>query len=89
VVAGVKRALVFMHERPDETVALLQKRFERLDPALVKEVFGWVLEATPRSAVIGETGFAHAQDFLIGAKVLQESEKLSSFASLYTNDYAR
>jgi ABC-type nitrate/sulfonate/bicarbonate transport system substrate-binding protein len=89
VVAGVQKALVFMHEHQDETVALLQKRFEKLDPALVKEVFGWVLEATPRSTVIGEAGFAHAQDFLVGAKVLQESEKLSSFAGIYTNDYAR
>jgi len=89
VVAGVKKALAFIHERPDEAVTLLQKRFERLDPTLVKEAFGWVLESTPRSAVIDETGFAHAQDFLIGSKVLQESEKLSSFAGLYTNDYAR
>jgi ABC-type nitrate/sulfonate/bicarbonate transport system substrate-binding protein len=89
VVAGVKKALAFMHERPDETVALLQKRFERLDPALVKEAFGGVLESTPRSAVIGETGFAHAQDFAITSKSLEQTEKISSFAGLYTNDYAR
>jgi len=89
VVAGVKKALAFMHERPDESLVLVEKHFERLDPALVKEAFERILESTPRSAVMDQTGFAHAQDFLIGSKVLQESEKLSSFAGIYTNDYAR
>jgi hypothetical protein len=67
----------------------LRKRFEATDPAVVQETFGSILEATPYSPIVGEAGFIHAQDFLVGAKALEENEKLSSFANVYTNEYAR
>jgi len=89
VVAGGKRALVFMHEQQEETLALLRKRFENIDPAFVQEAFRSLLVSTPLTPIVGETGFVHAQDFLVGSKTLQDEEKLSSFASVYTNDYAR
>jgi len=89
VVAGVKKALAFMHEQQEETLALLRKRFEKIDPALVQETFRSLLESTPLTPIVGETGFVHAQDFLVGSKTLQDQEKLSSFASVYTNEYAR
>jgi ABC-type nitrate/sulfonate/bicarbonate transport system substrate-binding protein len=89
VVAGAKNALGFMHEQQDETLALLRKRFEKIDSALVEETFRSLLESTPLTPIVGETGFVHAQDFLVGSKTLQDEEKLSSFASVYTNEYAR
>jgi ABC-type nitrate/sulfonate/bicarbonate transport system substrate-binding protein len=89
VVAGAKNALGFMHEQQDETLALLRKRFDKIDSALVEETFRSLLESTPLTPIVGETGFVHAQDFLVGSKTLQDEEKLSSFASVYTNEYAR
>ena len=89
VVAGGKSALAFMHDQPGETVSLLRKRFEAIDPAVLQETLGSILQATPYSTIVGEAGFIHAQDFLVGAKALQENEKLSSFANVYTNEYAR
>jgi len=89
LINGFKKALAFMHDKPEETAAILRKKFDKTDPALVDDALKAVIEGTPRSPVVKEEGFASAQNYMLSAGVMRPEEKLASFAGLYTNEYAK
>jgi NitT/TauT family transport system substrate-binding protein len=89
VVSGVKKALVLMHDRPDEATAVLKKRFDKTEPEVVDETFKMLLERTPRTPIVQESGFTRVQEYMLTSGTLQPAEKLASFAALYSNDYSK
>lgn len=89
LMAGFNKALGFMHENQAETLAILGKRFDKTDPAMVKDAFDGVLAGTPRTAQVQEIGFTHAQDYMVNAGIMQADEVLKSFTGIYSNDYVK
>lgn len=89
LVNGFKKAMRLMHEQPDEAIAILRKRFEKTDPAVLEDAFRGVLAGTPRTPLIQEAGFARVEDYMIAAGIMKAEERLPSYTGVYTNDYAR
>ncbi len=89
LMAGFNQALAFMHDNVPETLAILGKRFDKTDPAMVKDAFDGVLAGTPRTATVKEIGFTHAQSYMAYAGILQPEEMLKTFTGIYSNDYLK
>lgn len=89
LVAGIQQALTFMHDHPQEALALLQKRFDKTDPDLLDDAFKGTLASTPRSPEVKEQGFKNAEDYLVKAGFITEKERLSDLSQLYDNSYLK
>ena len=89
MINGFQKALAFMHDKPEETAAILRRKFDKTDPALVDDALKAVIEGTPRSPIVKEDGFTSAQNYMLSAGIMRPEEKLTSFAGLYTNEYAK
>lgn len=86
---GVEAAMRFIQDRPEDTVAILQKRLPSMDPALLKEAFGIVRASMPRSAEVIEAGLKNAQDFSVVGGLIAEKERITDLKTLYTNAYLK
>jgi len=89
LVAGYKRALVLMQDRPADAVAALRKKFDKTDPAVLAEAFELVRAASSRTGLIPEAGLKRALDFQVEAGVMKADEKLPPLAELYTNKFTQ
>jgi ABC-type nitrate/sulfonate/bicarbonate transport system substrate-binding protein len=89
LVAGYKRALALMQDRPGDAVAALRKKFDRTDPAVLAEAFELVRAASSRTGLVPEAGLKRALDFQVEAGVMKADEKLPPLAELYTNKFVQ
>lgn len=89
LLAGVRKALELMHDKPDEALAVLKKRFDKTDPDLVEDAYKGVMAGTPRTPEVKEAGLANAQTYQFKAGQIKQEEMLKSFAGIYTNEYSK
>jgi len=89
LVAGLQKAMRFMEERPDEALALLRRRFDKTDPALLEEAFKGVVASTPRTPVPTEEGFRNAETFMLVAGMITPEERTASFKGLVAQEFVR
>jgi ABC-type nitrate/sulfonate/bicarbonate transport system substrate-binding protein len=87
--AGFRKAVAFMHANPEEAIAILQKRFPKTDPEVLKDAYSGALAGTPRTPEIKESGFGTVEDYMIAAGIMKAEERLPSYAGLYTNAYVK
>ena len=87
--AGINAAQGFIKKHPEETVALLQKKFDRLDPTLVKEAFAVLAPTMPASAEVEEAGLKNAMDFSITGGLIAEKDRIADLKAIYTNAYLK
>ncbi len=83
------KALTFMHEHPQEAMAILGKRVNVTDPAVLAEAFKHTLDATPESAALDAQGLETADRLNIEAGFMKPEDKLSSYAKIFTNEFAK
>jgi NitT/TauT family transport system substrate-binding protein len=89
IVRGYRLALEFMHDHPDEAIAVLMKRFDRTKPELVADAFKGVIAGTPRVPAIEDAGLLHVEDYMVFAGMFRADERYKTFTGLYTNDYVK
>ncbi|MBN9427196.1 MAG: ABC transporter substrate-binding protein [Burkholderiales bacterium] len=89
MLAGLQKALTYMHEQPKEAMALLRTRFDKTEPDLFEDAFKGTLASTPRTPEVKEIGFVRAQDFLVASGLITEQEKVSNLAQLYNNSWMK
>ena len=89
LVAGYKRALALMQDRPADAVAALRKKLDKTDPVVLAEAFDLVRSASSRTGLIPEAGIKRALDFQVEAGVMKADEKLPPLAELYTNKFTQ
>lgn len=89
MLAGLQKSLNYMHDHPQETLALLSKRFDKTEPDLLKDALNGTLAGTPRSPEVKEVSFVHAQDYLVSAGLVTDQEKISDFSELYSNKWLK
>lgn len=89
VLAGLTKAVTLMHQQPAEALAVLAKRFDKIEPDLLKEGFAGVLAGTPRTIEVKEAGFTNAENYMVGADQIKPGERLPSYAGIYNNTWVK
>ena len=79
----------WMHAHPAEAEALLYKRFSKLDPKVFHASFMTELKMTPNPPVPTEKGIENTENYNIAAGLEKPSEKSKSYATLFTDRFAK
>ena len=87
MLAGYQQALAVIRDRPDEALAVLRKRFAKMDPGVVGDAFRFTREATPATVAISDAGLKHSQDLMLSTGMMKAADSLKSFDAIYTNKY--
>lgn len=89
----VARALAdanrFILEQPADALALLKKRFERMDAAVLAAAWPIVAKAHARDLRVTIPGLEHSQQVSLEAKLLEPKDALTKFDGLYTDEFLR
>ena len=79
----------FIWTHPDESIAILKKRFANVaDPAL-KASYEAVRDMTPRPPVPNAQELANAENMNVAAGFMKAEDRLKSYDALFTTDFAR
>jgi NitT/TauT family transport system substrate-binding protein len=82
-------ASAYMHDHPEEALAVLKKRFPTLDDALLKASFDVIRKITPNPPVVGKGELENTETLNIDAGLLKPEERLTSYEGLYTDAYVK
>lgn len=87
LLAGYQQAHAIIRDKPKEALAVLSKRFAKMDPRVVADAFEWTRKATPATVEITDIGLKHSQDLMLSTGMIKPEETLKSFSGIYTNKY--
>lgn len=87
MVAGIADGLTFLHDHPKESIAILHARIPGMEPEVFRKAFELLLKWIPKTPHMDDSKFANAQEVMLIGRMIRPSEKLSSFAAIYTNKY--
>jgi sulfonate transport system substrate-binding protein len=82
-------AEAYIHDHPQEALALLQKRFSRLDAKVLAAAFETVRKISPNPPIINVKGLENAEVFNVDAGLMKPEEKLKSYAGLTTDEFVK
>jgi NitT/TauT family transport system substrate-binding protein len=82
-------AEAYIHDHPDEALALLKKRFATLDDKVLSLAFDTIRKISPSPPVVNPKGIENAEIFNIDAGLMKPEDKLASYDGLYTNDFVK
>jgi ABC-type nitrate/sulfonate/bicarbonate transport system substrate-binding protein len=82
-------AEAYIHDHPQEALALLQKRFSKLDPKVLAAAFETVRKISPSPPIINVKGLENAEVFNVDAGLMKPEEKLKSYAGLTTDGFVK
>ncbi|TWD76149.1 ABC-type nitrate/sulfonate/bicarbonate transport system substrate-binding protein [Variovorax beijingensis] len=86
MVGALDRSLALITAEPQKALALLSKRFEKMDPELLKQAFESFQRNTPARSMPMGTAFEHTVDVMFGPQ--DDKAALKALAkSLYTDDF--
>jgi hypothetical protein len=78
-----------MLDHPEDTLAVLRKRFGAFDEKLLAAGLAEVRKGTPRPPVVTKADLENAELYNIDAGLLKPEEKLKSYDGLYTDEFVR
>jgi ABC-type nitrate/sulfonate/bicarbonate transport system substrate-binding protein len=84
-----KEAIAYLHSNPEETKAILQKRFPNLSPALIAAAFDQLRMSAPKVPVVTREALDNADEFNIEAGMMKSADKLKSYDGLYTDEFVK
>jgi ABC-type nitrate/sulfonate/bicarbonate transport system substrate-binding protein len=79
----------FIHDKPDEALALLKKRYDKMDQAVLAAAWPTVAAAHAKDLRVTAEGLAHSQQVSLEAKLLEPKDALASFDGLSTDEFVR
>ncbi len=79
----------YVHEHPQETLAILQKRFPNTAPAVVAASFEAMRKAMPSSPTIEAKALENGDRINIEAGFIKPSDRLNTYDDLFTNEYLK
>jgi ABC-type nitrate/sulfonate/bicarbonate transport system substrate-binding protein len=82
-------AEAYIHDHPQEALALLKKRFSKLDDKVLAAAFETVRKISPNPPIINVKGLENAEVFNIDAGLMKPEEKLKSYAGLTTDAFVK
>lgn len=85
---GMKLAADFIHDHPKESLAILKKRYEKVDDAVLQASYEAVRQMTPQPPVPDAAELANAESMNIAAGFQKPEERLKSYAPLFSTEFA-
>ena len=85
----MKLAADFIHDHPAESLAILKKRYDKVDEAVLRASYEAVREMTPQPPTPDAAELANAESMNIAAGFMNQAQRLKSYAPLFTQDFAR
>ena len=82
-------AAAFVKDHPADALGLMEKRFPKLDPKLLKAAFDEVRAVSPSPPVPSEKALENADLYNIAAGLMKPDEKLGSYRDLFTNEFVQ
>jgi NitT/TauT family transport system substrate-binding protein len=79
----------FIHDKPDEALALLKKRYDKMDQTVLAAAWPIVAAAHAKDLRVTAAGLAHSQQVSLEAKLLEPKDALTSFDGLSTDEFVR
>lgn len=89
VAQSFAEAARYVKEHPADALALMEKRFPKLEPKLLKAAFDEVRGVSPSPPVPTEKALENADLYNIGAGLMKPDEKLKSYKELFTDKYVK
>ncbi len=89
LMAGYIEAHKYVHDHPAETLAVLQARMPRSNPAELKQAYERMARTTPMTPEFSTEGLMHAQELMVTGGMIKPAEKLVSFDAIYTNKFLK
>ena len=86
---AMANANAFIHGKPDEALALLKKRFARMDQDLLAAAWQTVSKAHAKDIKVTLPALDHSQKVSLEASLLKPEDALKSFDGLYTDEFVR
>jgi NitT/TauT family transport system substrate-binding protein len=86
VVRALTGATKFIIEKPDDALALMRRRFDRIDPAVLSSAWQVVSKAHARDTRVTKAGLTNAQNVNLEAKLLDPKDTLNSFDGLFSDN---
>lgn len=82
-------AEAYIHDHPDEALALLKKRFATLDDKVLALAFDTIRKISPSPPRVDAKGLDNAEVFNIDAGLMKPEDKLASYDGLYTDEFVK
>ena len=82
-------AEAYIQDHPAEALALLKKRFSKLDEKVLAAAFETVRKISPNPPRVDKKGLENAEIFNIDAGLMTPDEKLSSYDGLATDEFVK
>jgi ABC-type nitrate/sulfonate/bicarbonate transport system substrate-binding protein len=79
----------FVHDRPDDATAILQKRFPNTAPSVVAASFAVMRKAMPEPPAIEAQALSNADRINVEAGFIKPSDQLKTYNDLFTNEYVK
>lgn len=86
---SLKLAMAFVHQHPQDALAVLRRHFPQIDPAVLEKSFAVVEKSMPQTPDIVEAAVSNSDRLNIEAGFMEPDEKLASYSDLFTNDYVQ
>lgn len=79
----------FIIEKPEEALDLVRKRFEKMDPTILKEAWQVVVKAHARELDVSVASLSNSDKVSLEAKLLDPKDALPNYDGLFTNEFLR
>jgi NitT/TauT family transport system substrate-binding protein len=86
---GLVEGVKFIHDKPNDGLALLKKHFDKIDPAVVERAFKAVIIGTPVPPAMTAKVMSNSERLNIEAGLMAPSDQLKSYDGLFTDEYVR
>ena len=81
------KAAAYIHDHPQETMAILGKRTNVTDPKILQSMYKVTAESTPLAPVLDAKGLETADQLNVEAGFMPADQKLKSYDAIFTNEY--
>jgi ABC-type nitrate/sulfonate/bicarbonate transport system substrate-binding protein len=79
----------FVHEHPQEAIAILKKRFDKTSADVVAASFEVMRKAMPEPPVVEAKALANADRINVEAGFIKPEDQLKSYDDLFSNDFLK
>jgi sulfonate transport system substrate-binding protein len=86
---SIAQAEAYIHDHPDDALAILKKRFTTLDNKVLAGAFATIRKISPNPPQVDAQGLGNAEIFNIDAGLMKPEDKLASYNGLYTDEFAK
>lgn len=86
---GLVAGAQFIHEKPDEALALMRKHFDKIGAGVIDRAFKVVQIGTPQPPVMVEAVLSNSERLNIEAGLMTQEDRLKSYDGLFTDEFVR